>query len=41
MRGVDRLKLSWTAWIWLQFVIPTLSAVMATALAGIPFALVQ
>lgn len=33
------MKLSWLGWIWLQLVVPVLSGVMATALAGIPFAL--
>ncbi len=33
------MKLTWTGWLWLQFAIPSLSAVMATALAAIPLAL--
>jgi hypothetical protein len=34
------MRLSWLGWLWFQFIIPTLSAVMAIALMGIPFALV-
>lgn len=34
------MKLSWPGWIWFQFVVPVLSSVMATAVAGIPFAIV-
>lgn len=37
--GENALKLSWAGWLWFQYVIPALSAVMATAVASIPFAL--